>query len=75
MIIQYLKQDFKSHVSSHFYGRKGDKVTVIGRDASGLVKVMSERGNMYFVHDSFLSMEPVAKDPEPIKSTKKIRPR
>jgi len=75
MIIQYLKQDIKSYQSSYFYGRKGDKVTVIGSDVSGLVKVISERGNMYYAHDYYLSIETVAKDPEPIKSTKKIRPR
>ena len=62
MIIQYLKEDIKSALSNRFYGRKGDKVTVIGRDKSGLIKVMSEKRNMYFTHDYKLSMEPVPKD-------------
>lgn len=67
MNYQYLLKDFKSFHSSRFYGRKGDKVIVLNRDISGLIKVMNTSGKMYFIGPEYLSMEPVEKDIEPIK--------
>lgn len=73
MIIQYLKKDIKSYHSNRFYGRKGDKVTVISRDVSGLIKVMTLSGNMFFIKEEYLSIELVEKDIETKKNINKKR--
>ena len=56
MIINYIKEDVKGAASKKEYGKKGDKVYVIGH-AINMVLVSDFSGNKFWVNKNKLSNE------------------
>lgn len=51
---KFLTQDIKGAMSKSTYGKKNDKVFIIGRQ-SEMILVQDTKGNKYFVNEKFLS--------------------
>ena len=56
MIINYIKEDVKGASSKKEYGKKGDKVYVIGHTIN-MVLVSDFSGNKFWVNKNILSNE------------------
>lgn len=57
-----MKQAYTGAYSAIIYGVKGDKVFILKRDPHGMTLVMNENGLKFYLHETYLSNQPIEKD-------------